>query len=207
MATTTNYGWETPDDTDLVKDGALAQRTTANSIDSTLGTALNNKLHAGLVLVKTQTIGTGVSSVTVTSAFSSTYDNYLIQIFGGAASTNNEILLQLSGITTGVYYSNLLYSSYGATTPLAAQASAATQFSWCGNGGTSDISSYVILTNPFATKPKTYSSKYTSFNTGGVAGTVNGFCNSSISASGFTISATTGTFTGGTIAVYGYAKD
>ena len=36
MATTTNYGWETPDDTDLVKDGALAQRTTANSIDSTL---------------------------------------------------------------------------------------------------------------------------------------------------------------------------
>jgi hypothetical protein len=27
MATTTNYGWETPDDTDLVKDGAAAIRT------------------------------------------------------------------------------------------------------------------------------------------------------------------------------------
>lgn len=34
MATTTNFGWETPDDTDLVKDGALAMRTLGNSIDS-----------------------------------------------------------------------------------------------------------------------------------------------------------------------------
>lgn len=34
MATTTNFGWETPDDTDLVKDGAAAIRTVANSIDT-----------------------------------------------------------------------------------------------------------------------------------------------------------------------------
>lgn len=34
MATTTNFGWETPDDTDLVKDGAAAMRTLGNSIDS-----------------------------------------------------------------------------------------------------------------------------------------------------------------------------
>lgn len=36
MATTTNYGWETPDDTDLVKDGALASRTLGSSIDTTV---------------------------------------------------------------------------------------------------------------------------------------------------------------------------
>lgn len=35
MATTTNYGWETPDDTDLVKDGASAMRTLGQSIDTT----------------------------------------------------------------------------------------------------------------------------------------------------------------------------
>jgi len=35
MANTTNYNWETPDDTDLVKDGALAIRTLGNSIDTT----------------------------------------------------------------------------------------------------------------------------------------------------------------------------
>lgn len=36
MATTTNFGWETPDDTDLVKDGALAIRTLGSSIDTSL---------------------------------------------------------------------------------------------------------------------------------------------------------------------------
>jgi hypothetical protein len=35
MATTTNYGWDTPDDTDLVKDGAAAIRTLGNSVDTT----------------------------------------------------------------------------------------------------------------------------------------------------------------------------
>lgn len=36
MATTTNYGWTTPDNTDLVKDGASAIRTLGSSIDTTL---------------------------------------------------------------------------------------------------------------------------------------------------------------------------
>jgi hypothetical protein len=36
MANTTNFGWETPDDTDLVKDGAAAIRTVAGAIDTSL---------------------------------------------------------------------------------------------------------------------------------------------------------------------------
>lgn len=35
MATTTNYGWTTPNDTDLVKDGAAAIRSLGSAIDST----------------------------------------------------------------------------------------------------------------------------------------------------------------------------
>lgn len=35
MAVTTNYNWTTPDDTNLVKDGALAIRTLGSSIDTT----------------------------------------------------------------------------------------------------------------------------------------------------------------------------
>jgi len=35
MATTTNYGWTTPDDTNLVKDGASAIRTLGTSVDTT----------------------------------------------------------------------------------------------------------------------------------------------------------------------------
>ena len=52
MATTTNYGWTTPDNTDLVKDGALAIRTLGSAIDTTVfnnanGTVKNNYLING----------------------------------------------------------------------------------------------------------------------------------------------------------------
>jgi hypothetical protein len=36
MATTTNYSWTTPDDTDLVKDGAASIRTLGSSIDTSV---------------------------------------------------------------------------------------------------------------------------------------------------------------------------
>jgi hypothetical protein len=36
MASTSAFGWETPDDTDLVKDGAAAIRTLGNSIDTSM---------------------------------------------------------------------------------------------------------------------------------------------------------------------------
>lgn len=36
MPTTSNFGWTTPADTDLVKDGALAIRTLGNGIDTSL---------------------------------------------------------------------------------------------------------------------------------------------------------------------------
>jgi hypothetical protein len=39
MASTPNFAWPTPDDTDPVGDGALDMRTLGNSIDSTLGSA------------------------------------------------------------------------------------------------------------------------------------------------------------------------
>lgn len=41
MANTPVYGWETPDDTDYVYQGAAAARTTANAIDSTLSTNIS----------------------------------------------------------------------------------------------------------------------------------------------------------------------
>ena len=46
MATTTNYNWTTPDDTDLVKDGAAAIRTLGSSADTTVGN-LNPGTTAG----------------------------------------------------------------------------------------------------------------------------------------------------------------
>jgi hypothetical protein len=49
MATTTNYGWTTPDDTALVKDGAAAIRTLGSSIDSTLKTQIDAQIPDSLL--------------------------------------------------------------------------------------------------------------------------------------------------------------
>ena len=46
MATTTNYGWTTPDDTALVKDGASAIRTLGSSVDTSVK-ALNPGTTSG----------------------------------------------------------------------------------------------------------------------------------------------------------------
>lgn len=44
MATSPIFGWEEPDDTDLVKDGAAAIRTLGNAIDTTMGTMVPKSL-------------------------------------------------------------------------------------------------------------------------------------------------------------------
>ena len=57
MATTTNYGWETADDTDLVKDGALAMRTLGSAIDTTTK-ALNPSTTLGDIEYRSATANT-----------------------------------------------------------------------------------------------------------------------------------------------------
>ncbi len=57
MATTTNYGWETPDDTDLVKDGAAAIRTLGSSIDTTTKN-LNPETTLGDIAYRSSTANT-----------------------------------------------------------------------------------------------------------------------------------------------------
>jgi hypothetical protein len=57
MATTTNYGWDTPDDTDLVKDGAAAIRTLGSSVDTTTK-ALNPSTTLGDIEYRSATANT-----------------------------------------------------------------------------------------------------------------------------------------------------
>ena len=57
MANTTNYNWETPDDTDLVKDGAAAIRTLGNSVDTTTK-ALNPSTTLGDIEYRSSTSNT-----------------------------------------------------------------------------------------------------------------------------------------------------
>lgn len=74
MATTTNYSWTTPDDTDLVKDGAAAIRTLGSSIDTTTKN-LNPQTTTGAIAYRSATsnvntalaIGTAGQVLTVNS--------------------------------------------------------------------------------------------------------------------------------------------
>jgi len=112
MATSPNYGWEEPDDTDLVKDGALSIRTMGNAIDTSMYAALNGK-PAGLVLLNTTTVSAS-ATVTIDSVFSSTYDDYVIKIdLSVAANSAFNMVLRKSGATlTGSTYSCTYWYGY-----------------------------------------------------------------------------------------------
>jgi hypothetical protein len=201
---TTNYLFDYPTSTDYVKDGATAIETLADDVDATLFTALGGA-YPGLRLVKKQTVGTGVSSVTVTGAFSATYDSYKIIYTGGACSASPDFNLSLGGITTG-YWSALHYIVFNAgTTPQGISSQNAASWSWTGSGNTNAPIVNLEINHPFASKPKSYHSQFT--NLGGATsatGTASGMNLSTASATAFTLTPSTGTITGGTIYVYGY---
>lgn len=156
----------------------------------------------GLWLVKTQTVGTAVSSVTVTGAFSSTYDNYLITMAGGTQTDNTSIYVQLGSSATG-YYAFLNYGDVTANTPLGAARNNGVRFAWVG-GGKATFASHASfqLVNPFAAAyTKLLHGTYQ--NDGGY-GITTGEHRVATSYTSFVLGPESGTLTGGTIRVYGY---
>lgn len=156
----------------------------------------------GLWLVKTQTIGTGVSSVPVTGAFSSEYDNYKITITGGVSSTTQAIQLQLTGSTTG-YYGNLIAAAYNSAVVSGNQVNNGSAWTFAGVGGTNTNFFNVELMNPFLADETGIQSYYLNPTTTGLTGPFSGYHASATSFTGFTL-VVGGTLTGGTIRVYGY---
>lgn len=163
------------------------------------GTAVGN---SGLVYITSATIGTAVSSVTVSSAFSSTYDNYYITISGGLASGAGDLSLQLSGITTSVYQYVGYYITYGIATITPFAPAVGTSF-LLGHTDSAQYTTTFDLISPNLTKQKFVIGQNGSSTT--ALYVTNGKCTSTSSATGFTITPT-GTITGGTITVYGYRK-
>lgn len=156
----------------------------------------------GLWLVKSQTIGSAVSSVTVTSAFSSTYDNYLITVTGGTASGSGSIRISMNASTGSTYLLAGTYGNYGVNSGVTYNPAATT--SWADSipiGGGTNYSGFITLNGPFASRP-TYgfvdSSNNATFYKFAMVET------SSNSNTGFTFTPGSGTLTGGTIRVYGY---
>jgi hypothetical protein len=172
-------------------DFAVGQVLTAAAMDS-----------VAMWLVKTQTIGNTVGSVTVTGAFSADYDNYKVLLVGGAGSTNAGLAVTIGSANTG-YYCVRRTSTYAApTTDNGGADNNGSQFT--GVGFTSTSGSYLDLHiyAPFLTA-LTFINGYRIVNS--AAGTVMGYLDDTTSHSSFTITASGGaTMTGGTIRVYGY---
>jgi hypothetical protein len=158
----------------------------------------------GLQLVKTQTIGSGVSSVTVTDAFSSEFDNYKIQIAGGSSSSITAISMTL-GSTAANYYQAGQSVTYTSTSTVGAVNNAGA-WVYSGVGNTDSIIANVEVLQPFITKRTFMNSAYTFGNPagGGDIGFYAGYLNNSLSYTSFTFTPGAGTLTGGTIRVYGY---
>jgi hypothetical protein len=157
----------------------------------------------GLWLVKTQTIGTTVSSVTVSDVFSADFDAFKIIITGGVGSTSTTMRLQLGATTSGYYaaYNRVTYST-GAAAP--ASDNNAANFSRCGFATTDTLNGNFELLQPFATKRTIFQGAFIAAGVTDNAGTASGFLNDATSYTAFTISLATGTMTGGIIRVYGY---
>lgn len=156
----------------------------------------------GLWLVKSQTVGTGVTSVTVTDAFSADYDNYRIIYGGGVGSTNITLSLKLGASTTG-YYSILNYATYAANTvPLSAGDNNFSLWAYVGYASTSMVQVSLDIINPNKAQWTAYNNA--SWAGTAVAGTSSGTHQVNTAYTDFTLGVNTGTITGGTIRVYGY---
>jgi hypothetical protein len=153
----------------------------------------------GLWLVKTQTIGAGVASIPVTDAFSSTYDNYLITVSGGAASTASILRMQIGATTSGYYY-NLVFSTYSTSV----LAEGGTTFANWQGVGTALTSGLQMFCHVFEPNRPTFTRITAPRVTGSEAGTVYGLMPNTTQYTGFTITPSSGTLTGGIIRVYGY---
>ena len=158
----------------------------------------------GLVLVKSQVIGTTVGSVTVTDAFSATYDNYKIVVTGGVASTQNSMRLTFGATTTGYYFAGFYYD-YGANTGGNARGSNAAGID-IGAGTTNKLFANAEVFDPFLADQTSFTTSHSSILTTAFMQFANGFLDNTTSYTDFTLTATAGTFTGGTIRVYGYAN-
>lgn len=168
---------------------------TVSSVGGTAATASNGVI----------TVGTGNTSLTVSNAFSSDFDNYRIIYSGGTMSSTGSISFQLNNSTGTTYRISGIYMAYGSTTVNGYGPSLANRWTDIGIMGTTEGTTDFDIYNPFATKPTRM--KTTSWEQSQYYNFV-GFDSSTASSTGFTITpAGAGpSFTGGQIRVYGYRK-
>lgn len=159
--------------------------------------------NSGLVLVKTQTIGTSVASVTVTNAFSSSFNAYQIIVSGGAMNSGDYGLNMYLGSTRSGYYYTGTYHTYGNTSAWIGAANAA-EWGAVGIATTNTLQANISLSGPNLAKNTYFSSTYIYGHPSGGRAAMGGYLADNTQYTSFTLFVNASTMTGGTIRVYGY---
>lgn len=200
----TNGVWQYGEDDSEATFSALLNKA-AGTTDTQIGldrarlTTLEARSLSGFVLVKSQTVGTAVSSVNVTGAFSSTYENYKIVYSGGTGSTNGYVYLKLGATATG-YYGGLYGANYSDGSITLGSTNNGTSWTYAGAFNTTWAMMDIDLLSPFSAKRTMLSGQHVANTAGrGYAG----YLDNTTSYTDFTFITNTGTITGGTISVYG----
>jgi hypothetical protein len=158
---------------------------------------------SGLTLISSTTIGSAVSSVTVSSAFSSTYENYRIILSGGVASTSNSLSLTLGATATG-YYRAALFNQFSSSSPNGSAQQNATSWIFAAQGTVDSLNGLVDLFSPNLAKNTHYYNASSQSTAAGYVLHTAGYLANTTQYTAFTFTTDTGTITGGTIRVYGY---
>lgn len=191
-------------------DGQVVYETDTDRVAVYDSSAWVYKTNAGapaLTLVKSQTIGSAVTSVTVSNAFSATYDRYLVTLCGGSATTGRALNLTLGSASTN-YYSSMLYITYNSSTVLSASNNGGSSFADAGVVTADSMSGRIEINGPFLAQRTDVTWQHGGTGSASQAHyTGSGFLNDNTSYTGFTLTmAGSGTMTGGTIRVYGYSN-
>jgi hypothetical protein len=209
MSTTSAYGWNIPDNTDLVKDGALAIRTLGNAIDTSMNTALGTK-KAGMVLLNTTSFS-GVSSQAISDVFSATYRNYLVIINYAQNTTSASLGLRLrvsgSDAATNYFWALRGYSSGGAAQDTSGASSTFFYPTHSVKADGAPNAAYIYIHEPFTAARTMFTTQAAVWNAGdflvGFSG--GGMHSTATSYTGLSFTPSVGTITG-TVEVYGVNK-
>jgi hypothetical protein len=159
--------------------------------------------NSGLVFIKQQTVGTTVGSVTVSDAFSATYDNYKITYTAGVSSTSGTNLALTLGATATGYYSSLIAVSYSTSGAINIGGNNLASFTYGGIARSTYSHANLDIFSPFTAQRTTIDG---AFINNDAAGQFVGLLDNTTSYTAFTFTTGAGTITGGTITVYGYRK-
>lgn len=157
--------------------------------------------NAGLVYVTQVTVGSGVSSVTISNCFSSTYDNYRVIYQAGSASATAELLLKFNNSTGATYSHGGVYVQYGSITVFGETANNVTTGIRVGNSNTATSSCSFDIISPYPATQTQVVSNHADTTFWSARG---GRDSNAASQTGLILLPSSGTLTGGKIVVYGY---